>query len=183
MPESTLPERVFYEIIEDLRDFLDILTLVGGWVPFVYARYLWRLPIPSIVTTADIDFGISDKSSLPLGRTVYETLSLLDYSERHVRLGRLQPVVFYRAGKIPVEFIADTRSDHKVMVRTLGPQIHINRIDGFAFLLEERISVRIELKTGALAVFCPKPAAFLYNKLGIFSSREDEFKRAKDLRG
>lgn len=181
MPDSPFPERVFYEILEDLKEYLNVLTLVGGWVPFICARHLWRLSISNLVTTADIDFGVSGKPSLSMSRTVYETLSSLDYRERHVRLGRLWPVVFYRGGKIPVEFIADARSDPKAIAGTLGPQIHLNRIEGFEFLLENRMMVRMKTKAGMYTIYCPKPAAFLYDKLGTFSSRENELKKAKDL--
>ena len=181
MPDSPFPERVFYEILEDLREYLNVLTLVGGWVPFVYARHVWHLSISNLVTTADIDFGVSGKPSLSMGRTVYETLSSLDYRERHVRLGRLWPVVFYRGGKIPVEFIADPRSDLKAIADTLGPQIPLNRIEGFDFLLENRMMVRMKTRAGVHRIFCPTPAAFLYDKLGTFSSRENELKKAKDL--
>jgi hypothetical protein len=181
LPDSPFPEKVFYEILEDLKEYLDILTLVGGWVPFVYARHVWHLTISNLVTTADIDFGVSGKPSLTLGRTVYETLSSLDYRERHVRIGRLWPVVLYRGGKIPVEFIADPRSDLKAIADTLGPQIHLNRIEGFDFLLASRMVVRMKIKAGVHTIFCPEPAAFLYDKLRTFSSRENELKKAKDL--
>ncbi len=181
MPDSPFPETIFYEILEDLKEHLDVLTLVGGWVPFVYARHVWHLSISNLVTTADIDFGVSVGPSSTMGRTVYETLSSLNYRERHVRIGRLWPVVFYRGGKIPVEFIADFRSDLKAIAGALGPQIHLNRIEGFGFLLENRMMARMKTRAGGHRLFCPKPAAFLYDKLGTFSSRENELKKAKDL--
>jgi len=181
LPESPFPERIFYGILGDLSEYLDILTLVGGWVPFVYARHVWRLAAGNLVTTADIDFGVSGGPSSAKGRTVYETLSSLDYRERHVRLGRPWPVVLYRGGKIPVEFIADPRSDLKAIAGTLGPQMYLNRIEGFRFLLENRMAVRIRAKAGVFTIFCPQPAAFLYDKLGIFAGRETELKKAKDV--
>jgi hypothetical protein len=181
LPDSAFPESVFYEILKDLKEYLDILTLVGGWVPFVYARHVWRLSISNLVTTADVDFGVSAKPSSSGVRTVYETLSSLDYRERHVRTGRPYPVVFYRGGKIPVEFIADPRSDLKAIAGTLDPRIHLNRIEGFSFLLENRMIVRMKTRAGVRTIFCPKPSAFLYDKLGTFSNRESELKKAKDL--
>jgi len=57
LPDSPFPEMIFYEILGDLSEFLSALILVGGWVPFLYARHVWRLSISSLVTTADIDFG------------------------------------------------------------------------------------------------------------------------------
>jgi len=181
LPDSAFPERVFYKILGDLKEYLSVLTLVGGWVPFVYARHVWDLSTSNLLTTADIDFGVSANTTLSKGRTVYETLSSLDYQERHVRLGRLWPVIFYQGGKIPVEFIADSRSNLNAIAGTLGPQVHLNQVQGFLFLLANRTLVRMKIRGKVLMIFCPKPAAFLYDKLGTFSSRENEPKKAKDL--
>jgi len=181
LPSSVAPEKAFYEILEDLKEYLSDLTLVGGWLPLVYARHLWGLSIGNIVTTADVDFGVSGALSSKHRITVYDTLSALKYNERHIKLGHLLPVVFYRGGKIPVEFIADREADAEAIARALGTEVHINRIDGFEFLLQQRIPVTIKRGPRKIAVYCPRPAAFLYNKLSTFSHRETDDKKAKDL--
>jgi hypothetical protein len=40
LPEAGTLEKEFYRILEDLRLYLPDLVLVGGWVPFVYARHI-----------------------------------------------------------------------------------------------------------------------------------------------
>jgi len=34
-------ETIFFNVLEDLKDYLADLTLVGGWMPYVYSKYLW----------------------------------------------------------------------------------------------------------------------------------------------
>ena len=51
-------EKLLIKVIDDLVDFLPYLVLVGGWVPYIYARYIWK-NVPNLaVTTSDIDFGV-----------------------------------------------------------------------------------------------------------------------------
>ena len=35
-------EKLLVKVIDDLADFLPYLVLVGGWVPYIYARYIWK---------------------------------------------------------------------------------------------------------------------------------------------
>ena len=72
-------ENIFFRVIEDLKDFLDDLTLVGGWLPFLYARYLWNDLAVRTITTVDIDFGFSGKKTKAHSKTIFQVLSSLDY--------------------------------------------------------------------------------------------------------
>jgi len=56
---NTYPgEKLLVKVINDLADFLPYLVLVGGWVPYIYAKYVWK-NVPNLtVTTTDIDFGV-----------------------------------------------------------------------------------------------------------------------------
>lgn len=61
MLKTHLAEKLLLKVIDDLNDFLPYLVLVGGWVPYVYAKYIWR-DVPNVaVTTSDIDFGVGIK--------------------------------------------------------------------------------------------------------------------------
>jgi len=51
-------ESMFFKVLDDLKDYLDDLTLVGGWLSYVYAKYLWNNLAIKPVTTSDIDFGL-----------------------------------------------------------------------------------------------------------------------------
>ena len=30
------------KVINDLSDFMPYLVIVGGWVPYIYAKYVWK---------------------------------------------------------------------------------------------------------------------------------------------
>lgn len=176
-------ELLFFEVLQDLKDYLDDLTLVGGWLPYVYSRFLWdNLPVQTVITV-DIDFGFSGNETKVYSRTIFELLSSLDYKERHLQMDRMYPVVLYKQGKIPIDFIAPQKTDNKLLKKFFGRQININKIDKFEFLLENRISLEAKVgkKKGIYKIYCPKPSAFLYHKGATFIDREEELKQAKDL--
>jgi hypothetical protein len=175
-------ETVFFNVLEDMRDYLPDLTLVGGWMPYIYSNFLWKTSVRNPVTTVDIDFGVDQSIARDYPKTIFETLSSLDYKERHPKMDRMFPVVLYKE-KIPVEFITYPAVDIKAVEKMLGPQIQINKIDKFDFLLKYRIPISIQAKkkNKSLLVHCPKPSAFLYHKGATFIDRENKEKQAKDL--
>jgi len=175
-------EAVFFNVLEDISDYLPDLTLVGGWMPYVYSNYLWKKSVRNPVVTVDIDFGVDEFVSGKYSKTIFETLSSLDYKERHPKLDRLFPVVLYKE-KIPVEFITYPAVDIKEIEKMVGQQIQINKIEKFDFLLKHRISVKIQTKkkSKTYTLNCPKPSAFLYHKGATFIDRENQEKQAKDL--
>jgi len=176
-------ESIFFKVLKDLKDYLDDLTLVGGWMPYIYSKFLWNNLIVKPVTTTDIDFGFGEAKTKTHPKTIFEILSGLDYIERHPKMDRMYPVVLYKEGKMPIEFIAPPNVKDEVIEKFIGKQIVINRINKFDFLLNHRISVSVKAKgkKEIYKIYCPNPSAFLYHKGATFSDREDEQKRAKDL--
>ncbi len=176
-------ELLFFEVLQDLKDYLDDLTLVGGWLSYVYSKYLWHNFEAQAVTTVDIDFGFGGSKTKPHSKTIFEVLSSLNYKERHLRIGKMYPVVLYKQGEIPIDFITSPKTKDKLVTELVGRQIVINKIDKFDFLLENRIPIRVrtEREKKSYKVQCPKPSAFLYHKGATFIDREGEFKQAKDL--
>lgn len=174
-------ETVFFDVLEDISDYLPDLTLVGGWMPYVYSNFLWKTSVKNPVITADIDFGV-DQFTRNYTKTIFETLSSLNYRERHLKLNGMVPVVLYK-GEIPVEFITYPRVDIQMVEKIVGQQIQINQIDKFDFLLSHRISLTIQVKkkNKSFLLNCPKPSAFLYHKGETFVDRENKEKQAKDL--
>jgi len=48
---KTFPgEKLLIKVIDDLAAFLPYLVLVGGWVPYVYAKYIWK-NVPHLAVT------------------------------------------------------------------------------------------------------------------------------------
>jgi len=56
-------ELLFFGVLQDLKDYLDDLTLVGGWLSYVYSKFLWNNLEVRAVTTVDIDFGFGGKKN------------------------------------------------------------------------------------------------------------------------
>lgn len=173
-------EAIFFNVLEDISDYLPDLTLVGGWMPYIYTNYLWKTTVRNPVTTVDIDFGVGQSVSKDYPKTIFETLSSLGYKERHPRMDRMFPVVLYKE-KVPVEFITYPTVDIKAIEKMVGQQIQINKIEKFDFLLKHRISINIQTKKKSYFLNCPKPSAFLYHKGATFIDRENKEKQAKDL--
>jgi hypothetical protein len=174
-------ESTFFKVLSDLKEYLNDLTLVGGWLSYVYAKYLWNNLAIKPVTTTDIDFGFGAGKTRVYPRTIFELLSSLDYKERHPQMDRMYPVVLYKEGKVRLDFIAPPTIEKKIIDKIIGSQIDISRIEKFDFLLKYRIVVDIKNKKEGYAIHCPKPSAFLYHKAATFIDRDDEQKQAKDL--
>ena len=176
-------ETIFFNVLEDLKDYLADLTLVGGWMPYVYSKYLWDNLAVKPITTTDIDFGVGYTKAKVHPKTIFELLSTLDYKERHPRMDRVYPVVLYKEGKVRLDFIAPRGIKDEIVEKFVGRQININKIDKFEFLLKYRIGIEIEnkRKKRTYNINCPRPSAFLYHKAATFIDREDEQKQAKDL--
>lgn len=170
-------ENIFFKVLEDLKDYLNDLTLVGGWMPYVYSRFLWNSVVVKPVTTSDIDFGVGSRGTKTRSKTIFELLSKLNYKERHPQMDRLYPVVLYKEGKVRLDFIAPPEIKNEIIEKVVGRQIDINKINRFEFLLEHRIAI----KAKSYKINCPKPSAFLYHKGATFIERDDEQKKAKDL--
>lgn len=182
MTELKQIESIFFEVLGDLRDYLGDLTLVGGWMPYVYSKFLWNNLAVKPVTTVDIDFGFGAKIKV-YPKTIFELLSTLDYKERHPQMDRMYPVVLYKQGKIPIDFITSPEIEDEIVEKFVGRQININKIEKFDFLIKHRISIKIKDRSKKVSyiIYCPKPSAFLYHKAVTSIDRENEQKQAKDL--
>ena len=47
----------------------------------------------------------------------------------------MYPVVLYKQGEIPIDFITSLKTKDKLIEELVGKQININKIDKFEFLL------------------------------------------------
>ncbi|MGD2246013.1 MAG: GSU2403 family nucleotidyltransferase fold protein [Candidatus Aminicenantes bacterium] len=175
-------ESLFFQILEDLKEYLADLTLVGGWLAYIYTKFLWDEVHVKPVTTVDVDFGFG-KVKKTYSKTLFDSLKTLDYEEHHISIGKLFPVVLYKRGKIPIEFITFPEVSNDVVEKFIGSQIHCYKIEGFNFLLKHRILIDVTAKKqkSAYRIFCPKPSAFLYQKGAGFIDRETDQAKAKDL--
>lgn len=122
MSEPFAGEKLLIKVIDDLAEFLPYLVLVGGWVPYIYAKYAWNNVPRLAVTTSDIDFGVGAKEYKGK-ESIASRVIRLRYGERHVSMDRLINIGRYFSapdseGPVlveqengPDEFIADLRRD------------------------------------------------------------------------
>lgn len=179
---KTFPaEELLIKVIDDLADFLPYLVLVGGWVPYVYAKFLWGNTPNLAVSTSDIDFGVSNKQFSGKD-TVTARVRLLNYGERHISMDRMYP--FVPVAELPsaslkaeVEFITDPKVPKKVIEQLIGSAIKINEIENFHLLLESPTTATIHKHT----IQIPAPSMFVFHKLLTFVQRGNKIKFKKDL--
>jgi len=184
--ENNLPEKpkelqLLLKVLDDLHDFLPHLILVGGWVPFLYARYLWKGIRHEPLTTVDIDFGFKDAPARKT-ETIADRVRKKGYGEHHVSMDRsvpFVPVVRVEKGdlKADVEFITAPETPETVKQKLVGREIKVNEIEDFELLLESPIKIGVEGRN----VNVPKPSIFTFHKLLTFSERKGPDKRQKDL--
>jgi len=181
LPKKFPGEELLSKVFEDLADFLPYLVLVGGWVPYIYAKYVWK-NVPSLaVTTSDIDFGVGD-AGFTGKDTVASYVQRLGYGERHLSMDRMipfVPIVKNLAGdlKAEVEFITDPNVSRTVVNKIVGREIKINEIENFGLLLESVTTAKI----GKQEIRIPTASMFVFHKLLTFVQRENGEKFKKDL--
>lgn len=179
---NTYPgERLLVKVINDLADFLPYLVLVGEWVPYIYAKYVWK-NVPNLaVTTTDIDFGVSSKD-YEGKESIASCVRRLGYGEHHVSMDRpipFVPVVKDATGsvKAEVEFIADPRLSKNIRQDLVGREIKVNEFENFNILLESVIITTINKHK----IQIPTESMFVFHKLLTFVQRENKEKLKKDL--
>ena len=179
---KTFPgEKLLIKVIDDLADFLPFLVLVGGWVPYVYAKYIWTNVPNMAVTTSDIDFGVGDQGYKGKD-TIGSCVQRLGYGERHVSMDRPIPFVpivkdATESLKAEVEFITDPKVSKKITDKIVGPQIKINEIKNFSLLLESVTTATIY----GHKIQIPTDSMFVFHKLLTFVQRQNSVKFKKDL--
>ena len=171
---KSIQERSFFKVLEDLRDYLPYLVIIGGWVPYVYRNYLWRGEMDKPYLTADIDIGIKTKVEDFRQDSIYKRFTELQYSERHVSIGKIYPVVpevklTDDAIPIPVEFISGKDVPENYLRRLVGSEILVNKLEYFEVILENVIKMKIRGKTTFMEVSIPSPENYIFHKLLTFS--------------
>ena len=174
-------EQLLVKVIDDLTDFLPYLVLVGDWVPYIYAKYIWKNVSNLAVITSDIDFGVGVQG-FEGKDTVASRIQKLGYGERHVSMDRMipfVPVVKDAIGelKAEVEFITDPKVSKKIVNKIIGREIKINKVEHFSLLLESVITARMDKRE----IQIPTESMFVFHKLLTFVQRQNREKLKKDL--
>lgn len=181
MPDKPKEFELLLKVFDDLHDFLPYLVLVGGWVPYLYARYLWNGIRHEPLTTVDIDFGFKEAPA-EKSETIAERVRKKHYGEHHQMMDRSIPFVpvvrLEKKGlRADVEFITGSGTPEAVKEKLLGREIRIDEIKDFDILLDSPIKIDVEGRK----VNIPEPSIFTFHKLLTFTQRERSDKQQKDL--
>ncbi len=181
-----IQEKAFFKVLEDLRNYLPYLVVVGGWVPYLYRTFLWKGETDKPYLTADIDIGIKTKIKDFRQDSIYKRLTKLQYSERHLSIGKAYPVVpevklTEDTVPIPVEFISGKDVSEDYLRRVVGSEILVNKLEYFEIILENVKKIKIKGKTASIDVSIPCPENYIFHKLLTFPLRPDQTKMRKDL--
>lgn len=179
-------EQILYDTLALLGESLNKMVLVGGWCPFLYAKYLWKIPIGNIPSTTDIDLGVRETGSLRYNPTVYQRLVNQGYEMIPVFDDEPEPMDFAfkeDALSMKVEFLSSWDLTDDTIERFLGGKIACHRIEAFDILLENpTLELALPHPEKPITVRVPEPATYLYHKGITFSQRKNKDKLEKDLR-
>lgn len=177
-------EKGFLDSLSLIGDDLNKIMVVGGWCPYLYARYLWKKPIPNIPTTTDIDFGVLETGPQKFRQTLYDKLKTAGLPFERLYEDEAVPIEFIYKNKeveMKMEFITSFQTSDDTLNRFLGSALACNRIEAFELLLGNPLMMQIKNEKKNLKIQVPKPEAFLFHKGITFVMRSDDFKRDKDL--
>ncbi|MEW6516734.1 MAG: GSU2403 family nucleotidyltransferase fold protein [candidate division FCPU426 bacterium] len=184
MPELERLERQFLAALAALGDAREQLVVVGGWCPFLYAKYLWHRSLPSIPTTLDIDLGVMETGPARFPSTVFDSLKRQGFAMERLYAGEEEPIEFVsKRGvvELKIEFITSFLTSDDTLNRFLGKSLACNRIDAFEILLADPILLDIPHARKRMRVRAAEPGSFMFHKGISFVMRSDEYKLEKDL--
>lgn len=186
LPDTGRFEKDFLKIIYSLRQYLSYFVLVGGWVPYLYAKYLWKNLSILPVSTLDIDIGIRETRPYWKDKTLFTKFANLKYKLEPVYDKEPLPLVPVYLNKkrkleIKIEFITSFYVSDDTINHLLGKEIAIHRIDEFEWLLDKVDVLKIPYKRKIIKLNLPQPYIYLFHKGLTFMMREDDVKKAKDL--
>lgn len=164
------------KVLQDLAAFQDSIVLVGGWVPYVYMRDLWKQDIPNVRMTKDIDVAI--RSGRKYQVSIQNVLAKKGYPMKHAELGQLKPYQFVlRLEKqdIKIDFLGDVAEEGPLRKCVLGEEVIFNTFEGFNFVLIKPV----EIKADWGKFYVPRPERYLAFKANVFL--EEPIKRQRDI--
>ncbi|MCB4757395.1 MAG: nucleotidyltransferase domain-containing protein [Elusimicrobia bacterium] len=181
MPRKYSGEQILLlKVLKDLEDFLPYLVLVGGWVPFLYSRYLWTDMNQEPLLTRDIDFGLKN-TPYQGNETIADRVTRKKYGEHHLEIGKdipFVPVVKSEQGtQAEIEFISDAKTSDAISKKLVGREILVNKLPFVDILLRKTIPVNVD----GIFVNIPHPAGYVFHKILTFTERPTSSKKGKDL--
>lgn len=172
-----------------LRDYLSEIVVGGGWVPFLYYRYLIENSDRETIFTRDIDLLV--KSQVPVigSQTIDKLLGAAGL--KTVFKSRDTPPLIHYEGEIDgvaveIEFLTDQPGSSSDSVRKVQPDLYAEALRFISLVVDNTVELTISHRAfgeeGAqLIVKVPTPAAYVFHKGLIYRRRKDQRKGYKDL--
>jgi len=168
-------------VLDALNPYSDDLMLVGGWVPYLYARNLEASPWAGLLTT-DIDLAVP-RRLVVRGQTVDALMKGIDFEDAFRSVDQ-PPLVKYvgsiAGADVEVEFLT-TEQGNREGVKVVQSGLHATALHYVDVLLEHPFRIDVALAGRLVQVAVPSPAAFLLQKGLVFPRRKIRDKKAKDL--
>jgi hypothetical protein len=187
MPENF--KAGFLKALWILRDYLSVIVVGGGWVPFLYYHYLVADKSREPIRTRDIDLLVDTHVPVIGGKSVDRLL--LDAGFKPVfRSSDTPPVIHYEGRiegeEVEIEFLTDQRGAKDDVVLEVQEGLHAEALRFISIPISHTIEVTIDdFRIGAerhpYAVKVPSPEAYIFHKGLIFERRKERQKKAKDL--
>ena len=179
----------FLKTLWILREYLSVIVVGGGWVPFLYYHYLVADKSREPIRTRDIDLLVETRVPVLGGKSVDGLL--LEAGFRSVFRSSDRPPVIHYEGTIEgedveIEFLTDQRGAKEDVVIEVQEGLHAEALRFISIPIEHAIELTIDdFQIGRehhpFRVKVPSPEAFIFHKGLIFERRKDKEKRAKDL--
>lgn len=179
----------FFRTLWILRNYLPKLVIGGGWAPLIYQHYLIGDKSLEPIRTKDIDILAPEKLPVIGAKKVDELL--LEAGLKPVFRSRgAPPVVSYEGDiegyEVEIEFLTDQRGAKGAVVVRVQDGLNAQSLRYISILTDNAIKVEVDDfycggKLCPLTVKVPSPASYIFHKGLIFTRRNREQKKAKDL--
>ena len=179
----------FLKTIRILKDYLSVIVIGGGWVPFIYYRYLLGDKEHDPIRTGDIDFMVQARVPVIGSKTVDELLVEAGF-EAKFKSRYIPPLIHYQGNidglDVEIEFLTDQIGSKPDLVLKVQNGLHAEALRFISIVIENVIEVTVDdtLSVGdpsALKVKVPTPQAYIFHKGLVFKRRKYREKGAKDL--
>lgn len=170
-----------------LKTYLPDIVISGGWVPYIYHRYVVAHPPAEPIRTRDLDLVVPERLP-PKGRRPLDRLLLEAGFTPILASDAAPPVCKYAYEKggleIEIEFLTELKGAEELVTKTVQKGLTAQALRYVGILQQNAFPVAIKdrLADGTkvtLTANVPKPAAYIFQKGLIFPKRKG--KKAKDL--
>ncbi|MEA3436940.1 MAG: GSU2403 family nucleotidyltransferase fold protein [Thermodesulfobacteriota bacterium] len=174
----------FFNALKILKNYLPEIIIGGGWVPFLYYRYLVADKNKQALFTKDIDLLVKENLPVVKEKTVDQLLTEAGL-ESAFKSRDNPPLIHYEGNiegfEVEIEFLTDQKGSRPDTVIKVQEGLHAEALRFLSILVENTINLELGDVEPPLSIKVPSPEAFILNKGLVFPRRRDRLKSAKDL--